>query len=311
MNKISILILLLLIALYANSQNSKIFLPELMKSYPNVRDITISPDGKELYFSIQSFKKEFASIVRLNNINGNWIQDDIATFSGKFTDIEPAFSPDGLKLYFASNRPKTDENNQIGDFDIWYVKRSNQSKPWSEPINAGEIINSEDDEFYPSIAANGNLYFTSAYSDSKGKEDIYICEFDGISYLEPYSLNEAINSETWEFNAYIAPDELYLIFSSYGRNDDLGGGDLYISFKDKNNRWTPALNLGEKVNSTALDYCPSVDITTNILYYTSERTTIPESYEEKQNLESILNKFRKAPNGLGRIYSIPFKSVIK
>jgi len=33
---------------------------------------------------------------------------------------------------------------------------------WSKAENLGTAINTEADEFYPSIARNGNLYFTAA-----------------------------------------------------------------------------------------------------------------------------------------------------
>ena len=53
---------------------------------------------------------------------------------------------------------------------------------WSNPTNMGNIINSERNEFYPSIAENGNLYFTANNNDSKGKDDIYISIFKEGKY---------------------------------------------------------------------------------------------------------------------------------
>jgi hypothetical protein len=303
--------LLLISILDSSSQNCSAFLPEILNNYPNVRDIAISPQGNELYFSVQSYKKEFSSIVRLVKVNEVWQNPEIASFSGQFTDLEPAFHPTGLALYFASNRPKIDTSTQTSDYDIWVVTRPDYKTEWSEPRNLGTVINTDKNEFYPSLAANGNLYFTAEYSDSKGKEDIYVSEFQFGQYQKPKPLPVAINSEKWEFNAYVAPDELYIIFTAYGRADDLGGGDLYISYKDKNDNWVPAENMGAAINSAKLDYCPFVDAESNILYFTSEKSAMPESFKSKNNLEKILDYFATYPNGLSRIYSIPFETATK
>jgi hypothetical protein len=303
--------LLLISIVDASSQNCSAFLPEILNNYPNVRDIAISPQGNELYFSVQSYKKEFSSIVRLVKVNEVWQNPEIASFSGQFTDLEPTFHPNGLALYFASNRPKIDTSTQASDYDIWVVTRPDYMTDWSEPRNLGSAINTDKNEFYPSVAANGNLYFTAEYNDSKGKEDIYLSEFQFGQYQKPQPLPIAINSEKWEFNAYVAPDELYIIFTAYGRTDDLGGGDLYISYKDKNDNWVPAENMGTAINSAKLDYCPFVDAESNILYFTSEKSAMPISFKSKNSLEKILDYFATYPNGLSRIYSIPFETATK
>jgi len=308
----SYLYLISLIAISHSSifgQNCTAFLPDLLNKYPNVRDISISPEGDELYFSVQSYKKEYSAIVCMKKENGEWKNPAMATFSGQY--IEPTFHPNGLSLYFASNRPKTDTSSQGGDYDIWFVTRADINSEWSAAKNLGTVINTNKDEFYPSVAANGNLYFTANYADTKGNEDIYLSEFKNGKLQKPFSLPNSINSDKWEFNAYVAPDELYIIFTSFGRADDLGGGDLYISFKDKNNNWVPAENMGKTINSAKLDYCPFVDAKSNVLYFTSEKSEITPSFGSKKNLDEILKSFSTYPNGLSRIYYIPFATANK
>lgn len=304
---------LIIIALFSTdlmAQAPVHVLPNIMNKYPNVRDICISPNGNEMYFTVQSFKKEFAAIVVLTKTDDIWSNGKVASFSGQFTDLEPSMSANGLTLYFASNRPKKD-GKKTEDFDIWYTTRLSINDPWSEPKNIGEPINTSKDEFYPSVAANGNLYFTASYETSKGKEDIYISEYKNGNYTKPYSLASSINTEGWEFNAYIAPDELYILFSSTNHENNLGGGDLFISFKDHENNWVQAENLGIEINSPKLDFCPFVDTKTNTFYFSSEKTNINKSFGNKQTLESLLKQFNQSPNGMTRIYSLPFEQVTK
>ena len=234
-----------------------------------------------------------------------WSAPKIASFSGRFRDMEPMFSPDGLKLFFVSNRPLKDTGTITKDYDIWYIERTGISGDWSAPKNMGSPINTNEDEFYPSVAKNGNLYFTStATAKTKGKDDIFVSEFKNNQYTDPKSLSTAINSEGFEYNSYIAPEESFLIFGAYKRKDGLGSGDLYISYKDKQGNWSVAKNLGNEINSDKMDYCPFYDAQSQTLYFTSKRNAIQETTESSRDLKQLLQTMNSYENGLSRIYSV-------
>lgn len=281
------------------------FLPQKMKKFPNVRDFALSPGGKEIYFTVDSYKKDFSFIATMTLVGEEWSLPRIADFSGQYKELEPAFSPDGLQLYYASKRPITDsDSTEKTDYDIWYVKRNEIRSNWSKPINIGFPINTEGNEFYPSIALSGNLYFTAERHDSKGREDIYLSTKENNKYSEPVSLDTAINTQYFEFNAYVSPDESLIVFSSYGREDGMGGGDLYYSIKDENNQWNASRNAGTNINSPQLDYCPFVDYTNGKLFFSSERNTINYNGIVAKSINEILLKMNQYGNGMCRIYSI-------
>jgi hypothetical protein len=229
-----------------------------------------------------------------------WSNPEVASFSGQYKDLEPFLDQDGLVLYFASSRPVEGREGENPNYDIWRVERSSLISAWSDPVNLGVPVNTEADEFYPSVASSGNLYFTAQREGSKGKEDIFISRFKGGSYLEPQSLSESINSKGYEFNAYVSPNENYLIFTGYGREDGLGGGDLYISKKDNLNNWQPAVHLNVPINSKGLDYCPYVF--NGQLYFTSNRSDLKSVYEKQLTTEELLKELQKDANGKSRIY---------
>ena len=166
-----------------------------------------------------------------------------------------AFSPDGQWIYFSSDRPIS--GNEKKDFDIWRVKRLPSGK-WGEPENLGPNVNSAKDEFYPSVTRSGNLYFTAELPQGRGSEDIVVCKPDGTGFGKPELLPEDIDTKFDEFNAFIDPDEQFILFSSYGRENDMGGGDLYMSRKDAQGNWLPSHHLPVPLNSGSLDYCPYV-----------------------------------------------------
>lgn len=272
----------------------------------NERDFAISPDGMEIYFTVSTPKSTFQTIVFCKRIGAEWTKPSIASFAGRYSDLEPAFSADGKTLYFASNRPVS--GNQIKDFDIWKVMR--QDDTWSEPVNLGEVINTKSDEFYPSVAKNGNLYFTASYKDGPGREDIYQSVFKDNIYQKPVPLDTAVNTKFYEFNAFVDPDEQYIIFTSYGRKDDAGGGDLYMSKKDERGQWMSAVNL-KSINSKQLDYCPYVSPDGKALFITSERHKLPLVFSQHPaTYQDIVNTAAQEQNGMGNIYWINFQNVV-
>jgi Tol biopolymer transport system component len=282
MQKLLILLLATCSCIVNAQSNPTPFLPEIFGQFPNVRDLAMTSDGREIYFTVESYKKEFAAILFIRKKGKKWSKPEVASFSGQYRDLEPFFSPDGLRLYFVSTRP-TDTAVSKKDADIWYVKRNTSDAAWSALIHMDAIVNSVQDEYYPAITNSGNLYFTRESDDPKRKEDIFISKFQNGKYTEPVALCDSVNSTTFEFNAYVSPDEQYILFSSYGRADDAGGSDLYISQKNANGEWTAAKNLGADINSKKIDYCPFADWKTNILYFTSERNSVKLQYDSKQN----------------------------
>lgn len=277
---------------------------EILKEFDKVRDFTINKTDNESYFTIQSQTEEISVIAKSTKKQNNWGTPTIASFSGKFKDLEPFLAPNGLRLYFVSNRPLHDSINDAKDFDIWYVERINTTANWSEPMNIGRQINSDSNEFYPAVAENGNLYFTCDCPGSKGKDDIFFSGYVDGRYTAPISLNENINSEGFEYNSFISQDDSYLIFGGYNRDDGQGSGDMYISFKNVMGEWSKARALPTPINSKYMDYCPFVDEQNNILYFTSRRTFNPE---DKINSIPVLKKFLNSyENGNSRLYKTSF-----
>jgi hypothetical protein len=272
------------------------------------RDFALSPDGTEIFYTLQTPLVTFQTIMHSKKeSDGKWSKPVIASFAGNYSDLEPAFTSDGKKLYFASNRPIS--GSDIKDFDIWMVEKN--SHGWGKPTNLGAPINTSEDEFYPSITNSGNLYYTAAYKTAIGKEDIFVAINDGGKFREPVPLDSTINSKTYEFNSFVAPDESYIIFTSYGRKDDTGRGDLYMSVKDAAGKWLTARNL-KLINSDRLDYCPFVSFDKNILFFTSERNKLAKAYPHKpMTIEALTNLLNSTQNGLGDIYWIRLDKVME
>jgi len=267
------------------------------------RDFTISPMGDEIYFTIQHLRVA-SFIVRVSKVNGKWGKPEIASFSGVYYDLEATFSADGNTLYFVSNRPLK-EGGQQKDFDIWKTTRNADGK-WGQPVNLGPTVNSNKNEYYPSLAKNGNLYFTVEAPYGKGGEDIVVCKQTANGYSAPESLPETINTRAGEFNAFVDPDEQFIIFSSEKRADSKGSGDLYMSKKDNAGNWMPAQQLPVPINSTALDYCPYVTADKKYLIFTSNRMRKEWDSDKAVTYDEMRSLVTEPGNGLDDLYWVKF-----
>ena len=279
----------------------------ILNNFNKTRDFTISNNQREVYFTVQSPNEELSGIFKTIKVKGKWIEATLVAFSGQFKDLEPFLSPDGLQLYFASNRPLLVSESKIKDFDIWVVERKTITDAWSEPRNLGVHINSEHNEFYLSMANSKNMYFTSDRPSAKGKDDIFLSAWSKDGYLPAKSLSSAINTESYEYNSYIAPDESFIIFGGYKRKEGLGSGDLYISYKE-DGKWSLAKNMGDTINSKYMDYCPFVNWSTKTLYFTSKISKLKA--DKKLNSSEFLNEVNSYNNGLSRVYKVDISTLL-
>jgi Tol biopolymer transport system component len=280
-----------------------IFAPGVVSDGFANRDIAISPDGNDLFYTIQWYFGLYSVILHSQKLNGRWTEPDTAWFSGRFNDLEPAFSPDGNRLFFTSNRP-LNSSDSVKDYDIWYVQK--KGTHWESPVNPGAPVNSEKDEFYPSLTKTGNLYFTRNNGDAG--DDIFLSELKDGKYSQPQPLPETVNSKGDDFNAFIDPDEKYIIFSSYKRKDDLGRGDLYFALH-KGGIWQPSVHFGNDINSTTLDYSPFVSPDHRFFFFTSKKQSIKFPFSDAKSAKEIRKQLNSPGNAFEDIYIMNFKPV--
>ena len=264
-----------------------------------------TPDGKTLYFTKRTPRPLLWVIVVSHFRGGKWSTPEVAEFSGQYSDFDPIVSPDGRKLYFCSNRPVDGQPRQ--DFDIWVLEKLETGK-WGDPKHLDAPINTKAQEFYPSVTAAGTLYFSSTREGGKGRADIWRARLVDGKYAEPENLGESINSQFSEGDPFIAPDESYLIFVSYGRPEGLGDGDLYISFR-RDGEWTKAVNMGPGINSSALDFCPIVTPDGKYFYFTSERSFADKPLGQRMTSQVWQKRLNSPGNGLGDIYRVDMSVV--
>lgn len=196
----------------------------------------------------------------------------VLEFNTSSLDGCPFIAPDGKSFYLASNRPAG-----LGGLDIWVATRESPNDPWGAPANVGALVNSDADDFCPTLARDGHtLYFVSRRQvgvqglDWCGGSDIYVTRRRADQGFEqPTSLGCELNSSADEFSPF--PVENIgggpgLFFSS----TRLGtGGDLYFAEWHGNRYGAGALI--PNVNSASDDGQPNVSRDGLELFFYSNR----------------------------------------
>lgn len=247
----------------------EIFAPSLI-SNPDEYEFgsVFTEDGLSFFYGVDIGGR---SEIRFTSLMGGVWSEPVALLSHpSYGFNDPMLSPDEQKLFFISNKPKGNQK-ETSDIDIWYVER--EGKGWSEPINAGNYINTSKNEYYISFTDRGDMYFSSNGLDMKngsGSFDIYKSELLNGKYQTPSKLPPTINSNQYEADVFIAPDESYIIFCGR-RSDGLGRGDLYISFRDDNGNWSQSQNMGNPINNEFHQLCPFVSKDGKYLFFTSNK----------------------------------------
>lgn len=122
------------------------------------------------------------------------------------------------------------------------------------PVNPGPPVNSVYEEYHPTSALIGTLYFCSMRENASGY--LYRSRFVNGNYPTVEKLESVINrhdsTQNGAYDPYIAPDESYLIFSCI-HSGGYGQDDQYICY-NRNVRWTNPKNLGPEINTQAIEY---------------------------------------------------------
>lgn len=251
---------------------------------------TLTADNSTLYFTRNFLNQSNCSqqpgqedfFITTRDKNGNWNSAvPFSEINSSCNEGAPCISANGQFMFFTSCAdPRVDagqaygpdKQKGYGSCDIFYTDKI--SGKWTKPVNLGTTINSQNWETQPSFSSDGKtLYFVRGLigRDRKHKGDIY-CSTIGAdnTFGEPVKLGPNINTDGDEQGVFIHPDNMTLYFGSSGRVG-LGDFDLYMSKRQPDGEWGPAVNLGYPINTNKSENCLLVDPSGNVAYFASDR----------------------------------------
>ncbi len=138
------------------------------------------------------------------------------------------------------------------------------------PVNLGPSVNSTDDEYLPTLTADGRTLLFTRYNREYMEEDFYYCRWVDGRWGRAVRMAEPLNSGDNEGAGCISQDGRILYFTACGRPDGAGRCDLYISYR-KGNGWSQPQNLGPAVNTGGWESQPCLSIDGRTLFFVSDR----------------------------------------
>jgi len=200
--------------------------------------VTITKDGKTMYFSRNNFKNNIEikdkkgltnmKIYRATFVDSLWTNvEDLSINGDNFSTQHAALNTDDTKLYFTSDRPGT-----IGGSDIWTVDIA-QDGTLGNIQNLGDIINTESAEGFPFVNNEGVLFFSSDGHTGLGLLDIFatIKGDDEVSIADVINLGVPVNSNKDDFAFTMNQNGITGYFAS-NRQGGLGSDDIYAFHRE-------------------------------------------------------------------------------
>lgn len=178
------------------------------------------------------------------------------------------------KTISAKNRDIAVKNVRNCRFAIEAVKNP---VPFS-PESVGDGINTTDDEYWPSITADGQtMIFTrqprpveNGRLNRVGLEDFYISHLSGNTWQTAVNAGSPLNSTDNEGAQSLSSDGTYMFFTGCNRPGGLGSCDIFFSAFNRG-KWTYPVDIGSPVNTSYWESQPSVSADDQMLFFSSNR----------------------------------------
>lgn len=277
----------------------------------------LSPDGSTLYFMRSDFAEKDDTILVAHRRDGQWSMPDVASFSGQWHDSEPTLSPDGKRLYFVSNRPPhpgdapvtTEMNGQrFPGSHLWYVEQQADGR-WGQPVHVEGAHNEGAMIYNPSVAANGDVYFSAHREDSGKLYQIYVTRRMDHGYAAPQRVDLG-DVDHNRMDPAVDPQQRFLVYAG-NEGDSLGSADLYIAFRDANGHWGKPVHLDGEVNSPSLENAPSLGPHFGELYVSSSREEEVRFPKKPDNIASLQGRLQTPLNGSRNLWRFDISGVLK
>jgi hypothetical protein len=184
------------------------------------------------------------------------------------------------KVYLAQSG-MSEKNKSVAAKNVrnceFALKAIRNAVPFS-PVSVGNGINTTEDEYWPSITADGlTLMFTRQTKEfdrnspfKEGQEDFYLSYFSNNIWQKAFNAGAPLNTSQNEGAQTLSSNGRYMFFTACNRIGGLGSCDLYFSALI-DGKWSEPSNLRSPVNTPFWESQPSTSSDGRTLYFSSNR----------------------------------------
>lgn len=277
--------------------------------------VALTPDGRTLYFMRSDVSEADDTIMVSQRAGKLWSPPQVAAFSGQWHDSEPTLSPDGRRLYFVSNRPPhpggapvmaTMNGHHFPGKNLWVVQRQQDGR-WGAPVHVDGPLNDGAMIYNPTVAANGNIYFSAHRADSGTAYQIYVARDHGRAAPERLALGDLTHNR---MDPAIDPAGRFLLYAG-NEGDALGRADIYIVFRQPDGRWGKPEHLAGDVNSSALENAPSLGPAFGELFVSSARRNKVHFPKPRDDAATLQRRLQSPLNGSRNLWRFNISGVLR
>jgi WD40-like Beta Propeller Repeat len=279
--------------------------------------VVLTPDGQTLYFMRSDFAEADDTIMVSQRKGGRWSAPRVVVFSGQWHDSEPTLSPDGRHLYFVSNRPLRPggapvtaamNGHSFPGTNLWVVERK-AGGGFSAPTHVDGALNDGAMIYNPSVAANGDLYFSAHRPDSGKAYQIYVAHRRSEGYAAPELLPLGDIAHN-RMDPAIDPAGRFLLYAG-NEGDALGSADIYIAFRQPDGGWGKPEHLGGDVNSRVLENAPSLGPAFGELFVSSARRDEVSFPKPRDDAATLQRRLQSPLNGSRNLWRFDISAVLR
>lgn len=213
-----------------------------------------TPDLKEFYFlreveGLEQGKKQ--EFVVFQSKNNGWHELIVSPRVG-----QPFISPDGKTMHLGRQ------------YKEWTKSGWSERKKLGSPFEEIQIMRM-------TSSSKGTYVFDEVGMPDGDGVIRYSRLIDG-KREKPKPFGKEINTGSMNAHPFIAKDESYILWDGK-RETGFGNSDIYISFRQQDSSWGPAINLGNKINTSAWD--AGAYVTPDGKYLFFNRNMNPGSYD--------------------------------
>jgi len=208
------------------------------------------------------FKPVFFTLANAELMSGD--------YSNALEHYKVYLAQDGMS---AKNRIVAGKNLKNCEFAITAIK----SPVLFNPESVGPSINSPDDEYWPSLTADGQkMMFTRQQAPGKqseygpSQEDFFISLLSNNLWQKSVNAGTPLNTSQNEGAQSLSSNGNYMYFTACDRPGAFGSCDIYFS-SYSDGKWSEPSNVGSPVNTKSWESQPSISADGKTLYFSSSR----------------------------------------
>ena len=177
------------------------------------------------------------------------------------------FVSDDLNTIFFTRKFTEENSNSFSRESFFNSKKMDGYWSFPEPI---QIPGLKANSGGMTMTFDGHqMFFTVCnWPETNNSCDIYSSYLENGNWKQAFEIND-INSKSWDSQASVSADGNTIYFASK-RKGGKGGSDIWKTIKLENGKWSPAINLGDSINTSANEMAPFIHPDGTTLYFSSD-----------------------------------------